>query len=208
MKAIKQPEASAAMPTPAAQPDTTRQPRRWLWLLPLLLFIGLGILLYRQLGVDPTVVNQATLGKPLPAFRLPDLQTGQLRTLADLPRQPFLLNVWGSWCPTCKVEHPQLLEMARQQIPIVGVNYKDDDTEALTYLQQYQDPFVLNIADNDGRFGIELGLTGAPETFVVDSERRIRLHITGEITPAVHQQQLLPCLQALQQGQATAACQL
>lgn len=196
-------------PEPIADAPKQGGLKRLLWLIPLLIFIGLAVLLYRQLGRDPTVVNQAQVNRAVPAFRLPDLKTGTTRTQADLPKEPFILNVWGSWCPTCHVEHPQLLQLA-QQVPLIGINYKDEQNDALAYLAKNQDPFQISIVDQAGTLGLDLGVTGAPESFIVDREQRIRLHFVGEITPAVIKDQLMPCIQALRQSdtrQAASACQ-
>lgn len=178
--------------------------RLWLWLLPLVLFIGFAVLLGSRLGKNPEVQLNATLNQPLPVFSLPDLADGTLRTAADLPRQPFVLNVWGSWCPSCKAEHPLLMQMAAQGIPVVGVNYKDDPVDALGYLAQHGNPFKMNLADHDGSLGLDLGLTGAPESFVVDGQGRIRQHIVGVIDAAVLASRIQPCLNSLNTAGADA----
>lgn len=174
--------------------------RLWLWLIPLLLFVGLAILLGSRLGEDPAIQVSQMVGKPLPAFSLPNLTDGAALTPQDLPKTPYLLNVWGSWCPSCVVEHPMLLEIAGQGVPIVGVNYKDTQTDALSYLAKHQDPFVLNVQDEAGGLGLDLGLTGAPETFVVDAGGVIRLHLVGIVDADNWRDRLQPCLQALTQA--------
>jgi len=190
------------------QSDVPVAPKRrlWLWVLPLLLFVGLAILLGSRLGEDPAIQVSQMVGKPLPAFSLPNLTDGSPLTVDDLPKTPYLLNVWGSWCPSCYVEHPKLLEIAAQGVPIVGVNYKDAQADALSYLAKHQDPFVLNIQDESGRFGLDLGLTGAPETFVVDADGVIRLHLVGIVDADNWQARLQPCLQALAQSGGANAC--
>lgn len=122
---------------------------------------------------------------------------GQLQTNADLPTKPFILNVWGSWCPTCAVEQPFLLKMQQQGVVLVGVNYKDQPADALAYLAKNGNPFVLNLQDLKGDFGIDLGVTGSPESFVIDQDQRIRMHILGEINDEVWLTQLKPCLERL-----------
>ena len=180
--------------------------QKFLWLIPLLIFIGLAVLLWTRLGVDPKIVPQATTGKPFPTFSLPSLADGRLQTVADLPKQPFVLNVWGSWCPTCAVEHPYLMKIARQGVILVGVNYKDQPSAALAYLEKQGNPFSINLQDSTGDLGLDLGLTGAPETFIVDQHQQIRLHVIGEVDNSVWQTQLKPCLDSLKAG-GGAGCQ-
>lgn len=181
-----------------------QQTRRMLWfILPLVVFLLAIGLFYSRLGKDTQVVTNTAVDKTLPAMRLPalDTPTGQARrmiTNADLPKQPFLLNVWASWCATCRVEHPFLLELAKAGVPIVGVNYKDDANDAQAYLAEHQNPFALNVQDG-GDYGIDLGLTGVPESFVVDSHGEVRQHIIGEVNAERYQRQVLPCLTALRE---------
>ena len=166
-------------------------------LMPFIIFIGLSIVLWTRLGVDPKIVPQATTDQLLPGFHLPRLVDGQLQTAANLPKEPFILNVWGSWCPTCAAEQPYLLKLAKQGVVLVGVNYKDQPSDASAYLVQHGNPYLLNVQDLQGDFGVDLGVTGAPESFVVDQEHRIRLHILGEVNDSVWREQLKPCLDRL-----------
>lgn len=172
--------------------------KQQIWfILPLLAFLVVIVLFYTRLGKDTTVVTSTLLNKPLPNFNLPMLQQPEKQlSVQDLPKTPYILNVWGSWCITCRIEHPFLLQMASQGVPIVGVNYKDETTDALHYLNENKDPFVLNVQDS-GAYGIELGLTGAPESFVVDSKGVVRQHIIGEINEQRFNQQVLPCITTL-----------
>lgn len=175
--------------------------KKQLWfLIPLVLFLVIIALFYTRLGKDTTVVTNTSLNRALPSFSLPSLgnQT-QTITQAQLPKEPYLLNVWASWCVTCKVEHPFLLQMAKAGIPIVGINYKDETNDALAYLNTHEDPFTINVQDNDGSFGIDLGLTGVPESFVVDATGNVRQHILGEINEARYNKQVLPCMTALRE---------
>lgn len=173
--------------------------KRQLWfLLPLLAFLLAIGLFYSRLGKDTTVVTNTSLNRQLPAFTLPMLgQPDKEVTEKDLPTSPYILNVWGSWCITCKIEHPFLLKMAEAGVPIVGVNYKDEPQDALRYLNDNRDPFALNVQDHDGSYGIELGLTGAPESFVIDGKGEVRQHIIGEINEERYNKQVLPCMTAL-----------
>lgn len=192
---------------PTVQTTTPASKRRlWLWLIPLLIFAGLAVLLGSRLGEDPAIQVSQMVGKPLPPFTLPNLTDGTPLTTQNLPQTPYLLNVWGSWCPSCVVEHPMLLEIAAQGIPIVGVNYKDEQADALSYLAKHQNPFVLNVQDQAGGLGLDLGLTGAPESFVVDATGVIRLHLVGIIDADNWRDRLQPCLQALTQAGSTDAC--
>lgn len=175
--------------------------KKQLWfLIPLVFFMVVIALFYTRLGKDTTVVTNTSLNRALPSFSLPALgNQAQLITQAQLPKQPYLLNVWASWCVTCKVEHPFLLQMSKAGVPIVGVNYKDENKDALDYLNTHEDPFTINVHDKDGSFGIDLGLTGVPESFVVDATGNVRQHILGEINETRYKNQVLPCMTALRE---------
>ncbi len=176
--------------------------KKQLWfLVPLIMFLVIIGLFYTRLGKDTTVVTNTSLNRPLPNFSLPSLANPeQTITQAQLPKQPYLLNIWASWCVTCKIEHPFLLQMAKAGVPIVGINYKDDRKDALAYLNTHEDPFTLNAQDINGSFGIDLGLTGVPESFVVDTTGNVRQHILGEINEERYNKQVLPCMTALRQN--------
>lgn len=178
---------------------TQRSTKQKIWfLLPLILFVGIIIMFYSRLGKDTKVITNTSLNRPLPAFSLPLVNnTQQKASVVDMPKKPYLLNIWASWCVTCKVEHPFLLQMAKQGIPIVGVNYKDELPDALAYLNAHQDPFAINLQDKEGNLGIDLGLTGVPESFVVDGKGNIRQHILGEINQERFDKQVLPCMNEL-----------
>lgn len=160
----------------------TRNKRLWVFIIPLLIFVVLVVMLFRQLG-KPTEVNTSrVVGQPLPEFSLPLLSdTARQMTKADLPNSPFLLNVWGSWCPTCYVEHPFLMQLHAKGVPMVGVNYKDELPDALAYLNEYQDPFMFSIQDLSGEYALDLGLMGAPESYVVGADGVVYQHIVGEV---------------------------
>lgn len=186
---------------------TMKKKQMKLWfLIPLIVFFGLVVLLYMRLGQPTEIVTNTALERPVPAFELPLLSdTSRTMTNDNLPTQPFLMNVWGSWCPTCIVEHPFLMELEERGVTIVGVNYKDDIGNALSYLNQRGDPFSMSIQDSSGQFALDLGLTGAPETFVVDKDRVIRQHIIGEINEANWQERIIPCLTVLNEVSNNAA---
>ena len=177
---------------------TKTHKRLMIFMLPFLVFVLMVLMFFNRLGQQSQVTINTTMNRPLPAFELPLLSnTQQTLTKDDLPKTPFLLNAWGSWCPTCKVEHPFLLQLKAQNVPIVGINYKDELTDALSYLQTYQDPFLYSLQDLDGRYGLDLGLTGAPETFVLDAHGVVYQHLTGELNEHNWQNQVKPCMDAL-----------
>ncbi|MUG32004.1 DsbE family thiol:disulfide interchange protein [Psychrobacter sanguinis] len=168
------------------------------FLIPLIVFAGLIVMFFARLGKPTEVVIDNALNRPVPTFDLPLLSDPSKNvTNADLPKTPFLINVWGSWCPTCIVEHPYLMQLHEQGVPIVGVNYKDELENANGYLADGGDPFLFSFRDYSGSFAIDLGLTGAPETFVVDSENNIRQHIIGEVAEENWKARIEPCVALL-----------
>lgn len=190
-----------------SKPDTTakntsktmnkKQLKVW-FLIPLIIFVGLMIMLYMRLGKPVEIIPNTALERPVPTFELPLLSdTTRTMTNDNLPKQPFLINVWGSWCPTCIIEHPFLMQLKERGVNIVGVNYKDEIGNALSYLNQRGDPFSMSIQDLSGQFALDLGLTGAPETFVVGGDGVIRQHIIGEINEENWQNRITPCLMVL-----------
>lgn len=177
-----------------------KQLKLW-FLIPLIIFIGLVIMLYLRLGKPTDIVTNTALERPVPAFELPLLSdTSRIMTNENLPDKPFLMNIWGSWCPTCIIEHPFLMQLEERGVNLVGVNYKDDIGDALGYLNRGGDPFSMSIQDLSGQFALDLGLTGAPETFVVDGNGIIRQHIIGEINESNWQSRITPCLMVLNEA--------
>lgn len=146
----------------------------------------------------------AVSSQPVPDFSLPDLYTQKIITNQDLPNKPYLINFWASWCVTCKVENPYLLQLAKQGVPIVGVNYRDETAHAIDDLTMHQNPFVFSVQDKNGWFR-DKGLTGIPESFVVDSHQKVRLHLIGEINQERLNRHILPCFQALNQNLSESA---
>jgi cytochrome c biogenesis protein CcmG/thiol:disulfide interchange protein DsbE len=157
--------------------------RRVLLFLPVILALVLGVFLWKGLSINPKAMPSALIGKPFPAFSLTALQQPErVLTTADLPGRPALVNVWATWCPSCKVEHPQLVSIARNDgIPIIGLNYKDDAQEAKNWLRQYENPYTFNIFDPEGKLGFNLGVFGAPETYIIDANGIIRYRHAGPI---------------------------
>lgn len=164
--------------------------------LPLLLFVGLAILLGSGLGKDSTELRTALADKPVPTFSLPSLlRQGETVDNGILEGRWSLVNVWATWCPTCHVEHPYLLELAARGVAIIGLNYKDEDDAARNYLAQLGNPFVDVIVDSDGQMGLDLGVYGAPETFLVDPQGKIVLRHVGEMNERVWQEKFAPHMQ-------------
>ena len=182
--------------------QTMKKSQIKIWfLLPLIVFAGFIIMLYLRLGQPTDIVTNTALERPVPTFELPLLSdTSRIMTNDNLPDQPFLMNIWGSWCPTCVIEHPFLMQLEERGVNLVGVNYKDDIGDALGYLNRGGDPFSMSIQDLSGQFALDLGLTGAPETFVVDGEGIIRQHIVGEINESNWQSRITPCLMVLNEA--------
>ena len=151
---------------------------------------------------DPRVLPSALLDQPFPAFSLPRLDApGALADQTQLRGRVHLVNVWATWCPTCKAEHEQLVRIAAQEkIAIVGVNYKDDPAAAAEWIQRFGNPYVWTVVDADGVLGVDLGVYGAPETFLVDAQGIIRFKWVGDVNERVWKDELRPRLTALQRG--------
>jgi len=156
--------------------------KRWALFVPLAIFFLLGFFLWRGLYLDPKDVPSALVDKPFPNFSLPTLMSEQEKTLDDLKGKVRLVNVWGTWCISCKVEHPFLVQLAQQGISIIGVNYKDDNKSALKWLKDLGNPYEFSVDDEEGVLSMDLGVTGAPETFIVDAKGVVRHKHQGPIT--------------------------
>ncbi len=155
------------------------------FLIPLALFAVLVVFLGKGLDLNPREVPSPLIGKPAPAFALPRLgQPGAVIKHEDMLGRAWVLNVWASWCVPCRVEHPLLIELARKQLaPIYGLNYKDKAVAAQGFLKQLGDPYTATMVDADGRVGIDYGVYGVPETFVIDKAGVIRHKHIGPLTP-------------------------
>jgi len=171
--------------------------KRWIMVLPLAVFLLVAVFLYRGLFLDPTELPSAMIGKPFPTFALKSVQDGKALTQADLIGKPALVNVWATWCPSCKVEHPYLNKLAEQGVIIHGVNYKDDNAAAIKWLAEFHNPYQLNIEDDQGSLGLNLGVYGAPETFLIDAKGIIRYKHVGVVDATVWREQLAPMYQGL-----------
>ena len=171
--------------------------KRFLW--PLAIFILLVGFLAVGLKLDPREVPSPLVGKPAPAFALPVLHQPDKRFApGDMRGKVWLLNVWASWCVSCREEHPVLLDLAKRGVmPILGLNYKDKGEDAQRWLKQFGDPYQLSVVDADGRIGIDYGVYGVPETYLIDREGVIRYKQIGPLTQAIVEQKVLPLAKAL-----------
>ena len=168
--------------------------------VPLLLFAVLAVFLFRGLALDPREMPSALIDRPLPQFSLPALGQDRLLSREEVTGQVSLLNVWATWCVSCRVEHPYLQQLADRGIPIYGVKYKDDDAAALRWLDELGDPYLANIADREGTLGLDLGVYGAPETYLVDAAGVIRYRHVGVVDERVWQTILQPLYTQLHTG--------
>jgi cytochrome c biogenesis protein CcmG/thiol:disulfide interchange protein DsbE len=156
--------------------------------IPAVFFVGMLALLFLGLGRDPNQVPSALVNRPLPDFVRPDLHDANATVSSEQLRGGvFFVNVWATWCPPCHAEHPYLVEISEREpdVTFVGVNYKDDPEAARQFLAERGNPFDINLVDPDGRLGIDLGIAGAPETFLVDASGTIRYRHVGAINNEV-----------------------
>lgn len=169
------------------------------FVIPLVLFVVLVVFLAIGLRHDPHEVPSPLINKPAPGFQLAQLRDPSRRFSAEeMCGKVWLLNVWASWCITCRDEHPLLLEYARSKaVPIYGLNYKDKREDALSWLGELGDPYVLSVSDLDGRVGIDYGVYGAPETYLIDRNGVIRFKQIGPVTPDIWQEKILPLVKDL-----------
>jgi cytochrome c biogenesis protein CcmG/thiol:disulfide interchange protein DsbE len=160
----------------------------------LVVFLAIG------LGHDPHEVPSPLINKPAPAFQLPQLhEPTKTFSAQEMKGKVWLLNVWASWCISCREEHPVLLELARAgAVPIYGLNYKDKREDAIEWLNDLGNPYLLSAADIDGRVGIDYGVYGAPETYLIDRDGVIRYKHIGPLTPDVLQGKILPLVKDLE----------
>jgi cytochrome c biogenesis protein CcmG/thiol:disulfide interchange protein DsbE len=174
-------------------------PRFVRYLLPLAIFVVLAAFLYRGLSLDPKKVPSPLVGKPAPAFSLPTLNDpASSMSQTDFAGKVSLFNVWATWCVSCRAEHQVLMALARSgKVDIYGLNYKDTRSEARRWLQNLGDPYVANAFDQDGRVGINWGVYGTPETFVIDHEGIIRYKHIGPISEKDMNEVILPLVEQL-----------
>ncbi|TNI88801.1 DsbE family thiol:disulfide interchange protein [Aeromonas sobria] len=161
--------------------------------LPLLLTLGIGALLWLGLGNNPYRQDEATLGRALPAWQSNNLLDGRPILTASLKGEPFVLNVWASWCPNCRAEHPLLTELAGT-VPLYGLNYRDKGDAARMWLIQAGNPYRAVLADPDGKLALELGVYGTPETYLFAADGALLARHTGELTKGIWLRQFAPLL--------------
>ncbi len=170
------------------------------FILPLVVFLVLAGFLYVGLGLDPHEVPSPLIDKPAPAFNLPQLHDSAKNFgPEEMKGKVWLLNVWSSWCVSCKEEHPLLLSLSQQNIvPLYGLDYKDKKEDAEAWLNQAGNPYTLNVMDRDGRVGINYGVYGVPETYVIDKQGIIRYKQIGPVTNDSLNDKILPMVAELQ----------
>ncbi|MBU1776278.1 MAG: DsbE family thiol:disulfide interchange protein [Gammaproteobacteria bacterium] len=171
---------------------------RFIW--PLVIFLVLAGFLFVGLGLNPREVPSPLIDKPSPAFALPQLhEPKKVFSPQDMKGKVWLLNVWASWCVSCREEHPLLVSLAEQKIvPIYGLNYKDKREDALMWLVRGGDPYVLSAADVEGRIGIDYGVYGVPESYVIDKQGVIRYKQIGPVTSQSLRETILPLIAQLE----------
>lgn len=172
------------------------------FLIPLALFAGIAWFLLKGLDRDPRALPSPLIGKAVPTFSLPTLKDPQATwSPADMKGKVWLLNVWGSWCTTCQIEHPVLLDLAKAgNLPIVGMAWKDMPDRSVAWLRKWGDPYTLTVMDFQGQIAIDLGVYGAPETFLIDQQGLVRFKHAGALTPELVSGKLLPMVRQLQAG--------
>lgn len=189
-------------PTTGSLSDTPARRHPWKTAIPLAVFLVIAVFLAIGLTLDPRMVPSPLIGKPVPEFRLPPVQgrTEGLAT-ADLKEEVSLVNVFASWCAACRQEHPFLMSLARDKaIPIHGLNYKDQPEEAAAWLDALGDPYARTGVDLDGRVGIDWGVYGVPETFLIDRNGQIAYKQIGPITPKIWEETVEPLIRTLRKG--------
>lgn len=171
------------------------------FLLPLGLFLVLVLFLARGLGLNPRELPSPLVGRQAPHFVAERPAPAGPMSTEDLRGRVWLLNVWASWCAPCRLEHPMLTDLARRGVvPVVGLNYKDARADSAAWLREHGDPYLASAYDTDGRLGIEWGVYGVPETFVIDKAGVVRLRHAGPLTPEVLAQRILPLVEELNRG--------
>jgi cytochrome c biogenesis protein CcmG/thiol:disulfide interchange protein DsbE len=167
---------------------------------PFIAFVVLAVFLYVGLGLNPHEVPSPLINKPAPAFTLPLLQEPAKRlSTQDMKGKVWMLNVWASWCVSCREEHPVLVDLSLKNIvPIIGLDYKDKNPDGEAWLRSGGNPYTLVATDADGRVGIDYGVYGVPETYVIDKQGVIQYKEIGPITPQTLKEKILPLVAQLQ----------
>lgn len=190
------------MSQPTEQQTTIPQaqkPKRWVYLLPLGLFVVLMVFFFYGLGLNPRLIPSPLIGQATPEFALPKLSNpNELFKHTNLKGEVSLLNIWATWCTSCRQEHPVLMKIAKSNdVPIYGLYYKDSPELGINWLKEYGNPYHENAVDEDGKVGIEWGAYGTPETFIIDQQGIIRHKHVGPISWQKWETELLPLINAL-----------
>lgn len=166
--------------------------------LPLIVFVAIAALFWKGLSLDPRAMPSALLDKQFPDFELGVLKApNTIHSRDDLLGKISVVNIWATWCIVCRVEHPYLLKLAEQGVNIIGVNYKDNPGEARAWLKELKDPYVYSLMDRDGRLGLDLGVFGAPESYLVDPKGVIRHKHVGMVDDKVWARDFQPIIDEL-----------
>lgn len=178
-------------------------------LLPLAVFLLIGLLLYSGIGKDPKVLPSLLVGRVAPEFSAPELRNPQQQVdKSTLLGEPYLLNVWASWCPSCRLEHPVLEHYVRAgKLRLVGLNWKDESSDALRWLRQFGDPYAAILYDPDGRIGFDFGVAAAPESFVISAEGHILYKHIGPLSYQDMEEKVLPLLLAREAAAVSAVAE-
>ena len=170
------------------------------FILPLVVFLIVATFMYAGLSLNPREVPSPLIGKPAPSFTLPQLHepAGNFSP-QDLKGKVWLFNVWASWCTACEGEHPVFMELSRQKlVPLYGMDYKDKREDGMAWLNKHGNPYTLVVSDAEGRTGIEYGVYGVPETYVIDKQGVIQLKHIGAVTKQILDEKILPMVKELQ----------
>ena len=172
-------------------------------IFPLLVFVVLVVFLAIGLKLNPREVPSPFVGKPLPAFELPELMAeGETIAPKDMLGKVWMLNVFASWCFACRAEHEVITQFVkRENLPVLGLNYKDEASNAKEWLRQLGNPYDAIAFDFEGKVGIDLGVYGVPETFIIDQQGIVRYKLTGPVSETSARDELLPVIMKLRQGQ-------
>ena len=170
------------------------------FILPFVIFMIVAIFLFVGLGLNPHEVPSPLVGKPAPAFSLPQLHEPDKQfSLQDMKGKVWLFNVWASWCTACEYEHPLFMELSRRNlVPLYGMDYKDKREDGEAWLRKHGNPYTLVVSDAEGRVGIDYGVYGVPETYVIDKQGVIQHKHIGAVTPKILDETILPLVKELQ----------
>ncbi|HEU0220207.1 MAG TPA: DsbE family thiol:disulfide interchange protein [Gallionella sp.] len=170
------------------------------FILPFVVFVIVAAFMYVGLGLNPREVPSPLVGRAAPAFTLPQLhEPSKQFSPQDMKGKVWLFNVWASWCTACENEHPVFLELSRQNlVPIYGMDYKDKREDGEAWLRKHGNPYALVVSDDEGRVGIDYGVYGVPETYVIDKQGVIQHKQIGAVTPKILSEKIIPLVKELQ----------